>query len=63
VGYIDAMNKIDRAPNVTPQVVVGIQMAVAEREAIRVEAKKLGLGLSTFIRMKALEAINGRIDT
>ena len=52
------MDKIDRAPNVTQPVVVGIQMTAAEREAIRVEAKKFGLGLSTFIRMKALEAIN-----
>lgn len=34
---------------------VGVKMSVAERERIRQAASKLGIGLSTYLRMAALE--------
>ena len=34
---------------------VGVVMTVAEREEIRAEAKRIGLPLATFIRLKMLE--------
>lgn len=40
-------------------VTVGVRMSSAERERIRRAAERIGVGLSTFIRMKALEAANG----
>ena len=52
------MSKDKDTSEATPQTVVGVLMTRAERELIRAEAKKRGLGLSTFMRMKALEAVD-----
>jgi len=42
---------------VDQHVTIAIYMTKAEREEIRVAAKRFGLPLATFIRMKALEAV------
>ena len=39
---------------------VGVVMTVAEREKIRTAAKRMGLPLATFIRLKSLEAADAR---
>lgn len=53
-----AMTKETEADAGLYKTTVGVVMTVAERERIRAEAKRMGLGLATFIRMKALEAAN-----
>lgn len=50
------MSKDQNSDDACAAVTVGVRMTVDEREAIRLAARRLGVGLSTFLRMKALEA-------